>query len=611
MYKTQLHEYDVVIMGAGFAGNCQARHLLLNIPNIKVALIDPRSEERTEKDLKLGESMVEVAALFVCKELGLHDYLIENHPPKSGLNFHWPKDVAKTESLEDYYHVWSNRQVAIPSFHFNRAKLEQDLLKMNKDMGVVFYNGRVVDVDLTPGDALKTVKIKLDTQEIDLKAKHVIDAAGRKFIIGRKKNNVLFGPENLHGLNNGTAWVWVKNVDRTIFHDGYDPNGASSSHYYATNHWLGQGHWLWMIPTDKEPMGLSVGMMHHHDVIPAEKINTSEKFYEFLKANHNVLYQLIKSGEQIEFNYWSRPAHTSKTMFSPDNWYVIGDAAYIFDAFYSYGTTTIAFAVECVTEIIRAKLAGEPDVENKRTVYNKFNLEYARLVNCLYRHHNKQLGHASVMSWRIYFEYMWWFGVNVPMFIGKWHLDPTFVSKYVEIARKNTDGIFADVYKQFNQLVDRGANIGLMDCYRADQLIGKYHTLKHFDDFLENSKFEPKHCNVFAGMKHDYFYIALWYVLFQWKGFGLAGILNPRHIYYFFHMLSLSAQAAVGELIYRYKTKKVPANSQVEKMRQEFKSYRYQPKLRPWLHNLSDLTPAKQDQSSLEEEKTPELSISG
>lgn len=35
-------EYDVVIMGAGFAGVCQARHLMMKIPNIRVALVDPR-----------------------------------------------------------------------------------------------------------------------------------------------------------------------------------------------------------------------------------------------------------------------------------------------------------------------------------------------------------------------------------------------------------------------------------------------------------------------------------------------------------------------------------------------------------------------------------------
>lgn len=89
MYTSQSHEYDVVIMGAGFAGICQARHLMLNIPNIKVALIDPRPEERTDKDLKVGESLVEVSSLFVTKELGLYEYMIENHTPKFGLNFHW------------------------------------------------------------------------------------------------------------------------------------------------------------------------------------------------------------------------------------------------------------------------------------------------------------------------------------------------------------------------------------------------------------------------------------------------------------------------------------------------------------------------------------------
>ena len=73
MNTTQALHYDVVIMGAGFAGLCQARHLMLNIPNIRVALIDPRPENRPDTDLKIGESTVEIAALLICKELGLHD----------------------------------------------------------------------------------------------------------------------------------------------------------------------------------------------------------------------------------------------------------------------------------------------------------------------------------------------------------------------------------------------------------------------------------------------------------------------------------------------------------------------------------------------------------
>ncbi len=587
MNNNQSLEYDVVIMGAGFAGLCQARHLMLKIPNIKVALVDPRPENRPDNDLKIGESTVEIAALLICKELGLHDYMIENHPPKAGLNFHWPKDPGNTETIDDYYHVWINRQPPVPTFQINRAKFERDLLRMNKEMGIKFYNGRVADVDLTPGDAIKTVTVKLDGEHIELKAKHVIDAAGRRFIIGRKKDNLLFGPENLFGLNNGSAWVRVKNVDRTLFHSGYDPLGSTVSHYYATNHYFGPGHWLWMIPIDTKAKELSIGVMHHHDVIPADTINTQEKFYAFLKANHTVLYKIIQSSENVDFNYWSKVAHKSKTLFSTDNWYVIGDAACIFDAFYSLGTTMITVAIESVTEIIRAKLAGEADAEEKRAIYNEFNLTFVNSVNTFIRDHAKQLGHASIMSWRIYFEYMWWFGILVPMYIGKWHLHPQFLREFIGPFRSYLNGIFPDVYQQFNKLVDKGTNIGLMDAVRADQLIGDYYTFKHFEDFLENTKFEPQRCNIYTSMKHTFFYIAVWYAMFQWKAFGLGGLLKPRNLYYIFNLLAQSGISAMGELRHKFQTRGLPSNSTVENMRQEFKSYQYQPEPQPWSVEVS------------------------
>lgn len=573
--------YDVIIMGAGLAGLCQARHLMLKIPNIRIAMIDPRPENRTEKDLKLGESTVEVATLFFGKDLGLYEYLIENHPPKYGLNFHWPKRNDQTKTIDDYFHIWANRQPDLASTQLNRPKFERDLLKMNREMGADFYNGRVVDIDLTPNDQLHTVKVKLPNESIELQGKHLVDAAGRRFLIGKKTNNISFDSKDLYGVNTGSAWVRVQNVDRTIFHSGYDPTGASCSHYYATNHWFGKGHWLWMIPTDIETMELSIGVIHHHDYISSESLNSKEKFYEFLKANHNILYQLVASAENIDFHYWPRLAHTSKTLYSPDNWYVIGDSACIFDAFYSLGSTMIVSAIDSITEIIHAKLAGEVNAAEKCQAYNQFNLTLINSINLFMHNHSRHLGDASIMSWRIYFENMIWFGILIPIFVGKWHLDLEFIPQFVQTFQTTLRSLVYEIHDQFDQLVDEKKNIGLMDCYRSDQLIWNYHTPKRYTHALENAQYEPKQISVFTSMKKTFFYLTIWYLKLQWKSGGLSQVCHPRSLGTMAKLLTTSIYIGLGDIIYSLTGNHGSESRLIAEMRQAFQEYQYGDTLQP------------------------------
>ncbi|WP_414517441.1 NAD(P)/FAD-dependent oxidoreductase [Nostoc sp. PCC 9305] len=585
-------EYDVVIMGAGYAGVCQARHLLLKVPNIRIAIIDPRSEDPSEVKHRPGESTLEAASMFLFSELGLHDYLLEQHTHKAGLNWHWPKDVDKTESLDDYYNIWVNRQLTIPSFHLNRLKFDLDLLEMNKQMGAHFYNGRVVDLDLTPGDELNSVKVKLHDDYIQLKAKHLIDAAGRKFIIGRKTDNLLLNPKELPvNIKPSSGWVLVKNVDRSIFDNSVYSTETLESRYYATNHWMGKGHWLWMIPVDTQTKELSVGLIHHPDVIPSELVNTKDKFYAFIEANHNLLYQLLKSGEHIEFNYWPKIAHTSKKMFSADNWYVIGDAASNFDALYSTGTTMSCIAIESVTEIIRAKLGNEKDAEKKREAYHDFNLAVARFMNLAVSNQESQIGNASIMSWRLYGNYMVWFNTFVPLYVGKWHLDLRF-SRLALIFFKINSSFWAHTFKQLTCLAERGTNIGFMDQLRADQLIWGYHPDKFFDNFLENAKLEPGKLNVFAGLRAYCFYIVIWFIMLQWKGFGLIGLLKPSNISQIVRLLLTGVVMLIAELMHKLRLLGKPSNSSVDRTRNEFKSYRYQSRLHNWV-GTSEISTAR------------------
>lgn len=582
-------------MGAGIAGLCQARHLLLKMKDLKIALIDPRPETRGDQDHKLGESTVEITSLFLCKELGLNDYMIENHPPKAGLNFHWAKQSDRTQNIDDYFHIWINRQPPIPTFQINRPRFEQDLLKMNRQMGVDFYHGRVVDVDLKSGNTPHLVSVKCKNGEhIQLQAPHLVDAAGRKFIIGRKTDNLIFDAQQLEGVDNGAAWVRVRNIDRRIFHDGYDPEGTTVSHYYATNHFFGKGHWIWMIPIDREQQEISLGIIHHHDAIAAKEINTRDKFDAFLKNNHTVLYDLINSGQQIDFHYFPRIAHKSKTLFSPDNWYVLGDAAAIFDAFYSLGLTMVAIQIESTTELICSQIQGVANLEAKRAAYNQFNLTYIDAINTFVKQHSAQIGNASIMSWRIYFEYMWWFGILVPMFLGKWHLDLDFAQSFVKPFRASCEGLISHVYDRLQKLGDERKNIGFMDAVRADQLIGKYYTFQHFDDFLENAKLEPQRCNIYGSMKHTFLYLIVWYLKFSWIGFGVRGIVNGKTIYYTVSLISSSILCALGELQFKWRTRNLPNNSAIALSREEFKNYQYSDRLEPWVVMESQKKPSSE-----------------
>ena len=580
-------DYDVIIMGCGMAGVCQARHLLLNVPGIRIAMIDPRSEDRTEKDLKVGESAVEISTLMICKELGLYDYMVEEHPPKFGLNFHWPKDPKHTEHTDDYHHLWAIRQPPLASVLIHRPKFERDVLRMNKKMGATFYHGRVTDVDIGDADTPNTVTVKLQDGYQDLTCQHVIDAAGRKFIIGRKTDNLLFGPENVRGVNNGSAWVRVKNVDRTLFHDGYDPYVSTCSHYYATNHWMGHGHWIWMIPTDTETMELSVGLVHHHDYISAKSVNRKEKFYAFLEANHTVLYRLLKSGEEVDFHYLPKIAHKSKTILSRDNWYVIGDAAAIFDPFYSMGMTMMSFEIDVITEVIRAKQANEPNAEKKRAVYNGFTLGMIDRNNLLVSHHPQHLGNASIMSYRMFIENMWWFGMMIPLYLGKWHLDLRFLSKLKQPGRVYITEILTDVYHKLNQLAAKNANIGFMYTHRADELPFGYIMSRDFDEYLHLTKYEPQKSNVYISIQYTHFFVAVWYLRFLWKGFGLKGLLAPGNLKHGIALLKASAQAAWDNFLFKRATRNTPDNSITQKARQTFRQYQHQPVLQPWLEETA------------------------
>jgi flavin-dependent dehydrogenase len=525
--STDSQHYDVLIMGGGFAGLVQALHISRVMPEARVAIVEPRTPEQIAAIDKIGESTVEIAASFMTRDLGLANYLAGTCPPKYGLNFHWAKQPGQTKTANDYFSSWVPQGPKIPCYQLHRGRFERDVTEKVAEAGVEFFRGKVKDFEFGEGDAHTLTAELADGTEAHLTGTHLVDAGGRAWLTARKRKTIKQKPDDLWGLNSFASWVRVKGVDPEVFASLSQNRRSSVSGYFATNHWFGNGHWIWTIPLCGKENIVSIGLVGHRQVLDSKELNTADKLMAFFKENHEVVHDLAASGEVEDFKHWAKLAYYAEEMLGADNWYAIGDAAHFGDPFYSMGTSSIAFMVTSVTECIRSKMAGEPDADEKRAAYDHFNIGWARNAIHVIRDHHKVLGNASAMSWRIYFEYIWWFGFWVPMFIGRWHLDTEFLKL---IQPTDQLKILEEAYEDLNELVERGANVGFADAYRQDILLGpNYCPPKHDTvDYLAESAYEPQRLNIYRALSVTLRKCAWWIVRFQWRLNGVAGVLAPR-----------------------------------------------------------------------------------
>jgi flavin-dependent dehydrogenase len=566
--------YDVVIMGGGYAGLVQALHLHRTIPGVSMVIVEPRTDEEIAAICKVGESTVEIAANFMVRDLGLADYLAGTCPPKYGLNFHWPKDLAMTDSVDDYFSSWVPQGPTIPSYQLHRGRFEKDVTKMVRALGIPFVRAKVDDFEIGVDGAHHRIEtLDSDGNRRSLRGKHLVDCGGRIFLIAQKRGILRRDPKDLWGLDTVSAWIRVKGVDPSIIEADSHSRRSSVSGYFATNHWFGDGHWVWTIPIDGNEGILSIGIVAHKQRIPLKDINSEEKLFAFLKEKHRVIYDIAKSGEVEDFRLAVRPAFTCTEMLGEDNWYLVGDAAYFGDPFYSMGTSSIAITVTSVTEVIRSRLAGEPTAEANRAEFDEFNRGWANVVIHVVRDHYKHLGNASAMSWRIYFEYIWWFGLWVPMFIGRWHLEPKFLKL---IQPTGQLPLVQSVYEDLTEMVEAGVHAGFADPYRSDLFRTHFAPpKKDHVDFLDDAAYQPQRLNIYRALTMTLRYSARWLLKFQYRAWGWRGLVKVHTWTRWFNWMGrsmLTSMLALRHDLMMKRGAKGPSAS--ERFDMEFETYR-------------------------------------
>src|SRR5580704_11031462 len=184
-------DFDVIVIGGGPAGAAMGAYL--GQAGVKCAVLERDIFPRPH----VGESLVPSSSR-VFKELNFFDKLEEaKFPKKYGAS--WSSDPLKRAYVHDWKGLDSDGNADIRfderaqpgvdrnyTFHVDRGKFDLLLLQHAKELGAEVYEGvRVTQTDLREGQDC-VVKFALGRKETALTAHVVVDASGRRTVLGNQ-----------------------------------------------------------------------------------------------------------------------------------------------------------------------------------------------------------------------------------------------------------------------------------------------------------------------------------------------------------------------------------------------------------------------------------------
>lgn len=399
--------YDVVIAGGGLAGLTLGLQLLKNFPDMRIAVIEKATRPLPDAAHKVGESSVEIGSYYLGQMLGLDAHLRERHLIKYGLRFfpgggHLP--------IHERRELGPSREPLVPSYQLDRGRFENELRAFFEEAGGTLLEGVAVrEVTLSKNDDPHVTHYgpadDEDAPAQTMQSRWFFDASGRVALLRRE---LKLTRKSSHRAN--SSWFRVKGrVDITQFAPenarDWHENEWAEHRWRSTNHLMGRGYWLWLIPLSTGHT--SIGLVVHDHVHGFQKIQTLQKLRAFIQEHEPHVFEQIKDLEVIDFRAIRNYSHNIARSFSADRWGMVGEAGAFVDPLYSPGTDFIAYANIFATELVRTdREGGNLDLRAR-----EFNIQYRVFVAgalSLYEHAADVYGHADAMYLKLYWDNFWY-----------------------------------------------------------------------------------------------------------------------------------------------------------------------------------------------------------
>ena len=378
--------YDVLIVGGAFSGAATALLLRRQMPSLRVLIV----EKLAAFDAKVGEATTEMSAMFLTRRLALWEHLERHHLPKEGLRY-WSANERVTGHA-DASEAGGFLRSAVPSFQLRRDVLDEHILKLATDEGAELIRPATVrtfelkDFDNTVTIARKDAAGTEATQTV--RCTWLIDASGRNCFIGRKLG--LIDWNDAHPIASIWArWQNVRHIDDLAARAaGPLAAGNVGSRRLATNHYVGHGYWVWVIPLGNGETSIGVVFdkrIHQLHEVAGPRDDVRQLPQAAPRPRRAARRRDAAPGRPPRR---SRVAYVTRQYMGP-GWALVGDAAAFIDPYYSPGLDHCAFSAEATTRIILAHARGETAGAAMRDVIRRHNelflRSYHRFFDCIYR----------------------------------------------------------------------------------------------------------------------------------------------------------------------------------------------------------------------------------